>query len=181
MVGINPKAIYTIAKKEFLDSIRNKWIIFLTLIFIILIIVFSYVAGGPGGDLLGDIESTAIFMAGVTSLLIPLIAIILGFATISGEAESGALYVALSYPVRRIEILLGKLIGLGSVLSVSILIGFGIGGLVIALISGIDSIANYISFIFLSIFMGFIYLSLAILGSAISKFSAQPICIKQQL
>ena len=169
MVGINPRAIYTIAKKEFMDSIRNKWIIFLTLIFIILIIVFSYVAGGPGGELLGDIESTAIFMVGVTSLLIPLIAIILGFATISGEAESGALYVVISYPVRRIEILLGKLIGLGSVLSVSILIGFGIGGSVIALTSGIDSIANYISFIFLSIFMGFIYLSLAILGSAISK------------
>jgi len=45
MTVINPKAIYTIAKKEFLDNIRNKWIIILTVIFVLLIIIFSYVAG----------------------------------------------------------------------------------------------------------------------------------------
>jgi len=169
MVGINPKAIYTIAKKEFLDNIRNKWIILLTIIFVLLIVVFSYVAGAVGGDLFGDVQSTALMLVGITALLIPLIAIILGYAAISGEAESGSLYVVLSYPVSRFEVLIGKLIGLGSVLSVSIFIGFGLGGLVIVLTSGTESIANYIYFIFLSIFMGLIYLSLAILGSAISK------------
>ena len=169
MARINPKVIYTIAKKEFMDNIRNKWIILLTIIFVILIIVFSYVAGALGGDLFGDVESTVVFMVGVTSFIIPLIAIILGFATISGEAENGSLYVVLSYPVRRIEVLTGKLVGLGSVISVSILIGFGIGGVIIALTAGTQSIASYVAFIFLSIFIGIIYLSLAILGSTISK------------
>lgn len=169
MTIFNPKKMFTIAKKEFMDNIRNKWVLLLTFIFVILIVVFSYVAGGIGGDLFGDVESTAIFMLGVTALLIPLIAIILGFGTISGEAESGALNVVLSYPVRRIEVLLGKLFGLGSVLSVAILIGFGIGGVIISITAGTESIINYVSFIFLSIFIGYIYLSLAILGSAISK------------
>ena len=146
MSKFNPKSVFAIAKKEFLDNIRNKWIILLTIIFVILIVLFSYVAGGPGGDLFGDIQSTAIMLVGVTALLIPLIAIILGYATISGEAESGSLYVVLSYPVRRIEVLIGKLIGLGSVITVSILIGFSIGGMVIALTTGVESIINYISF-----------------------------------
>jgi ABC-type transport system involved in multi-copper enzyme maturation permease subunit len=46
MSFINPKTIFIISKKEFLDNIRNRWIILLTVLFIILIIAFSYVAGG---------------------------------------------------------------------------------------------------------------------------------------
>ena len=171
MVRINPKAIYTIAKKEFLDNIRNKWIIILTVIFVLLIIIFSYVAGAQaGGDgLFGSMENTVLFLLFVTSILIPLIAVILGFSTISGEAESGALYVVLSYPVRRVEVLLGKLIGLGSVITVSILIGFGVGGIVIASTVGSESGGGYIGFILLSILLGLIYLSLSICISAYCK------------
>ena len=171
MARINPKAIYTIAKKEFLDNIRNKWIIILTVIFVLLIIIFSYVAGGQtgGNEAFGNMQNTAFGLLVISSLLIPLIAIILGFSTISGEAESGALYVVLSYPVRRIEVLLGKLLGLGLVITVSIFLGFGIGGIVIAATVGPESWAGYIGFILLSIFLGFIYLSLSICISAYCK------------
>ena len=171
MAGINPKAIYTIAKKEFTDNIRNKWIIVLTIIFVLLIIVFSYVAGGQTGgeDVFGNMQNTAFGLLVISALIIPLIAIILGFSTISGEAESGALYVVLSYPVRRIEVLLGKLLGLGLVITVSIFLGFGIGGIVIAATVGPESWAGYIGFILLSIFLGFIYLSLSICISAYCK------------
>jgi len=171
MSGINPRAIYTISKKEFLDNIRNKWIILLTIIFILLIVIFSYVAGGQAGgdETFGNLQNTVIALLSVTSLLIPLIALILGFSTISGEAESGALYVVLSYPVRRIEVLLGKLLGLGSVLIVSIFLGFGLGGIILAGTSGLESWEGYIGFILLSIFMGFIYLSLALCISSFCK------------
>jgi len=169
MVGINPKAIYTIAKKEFTDNIRNKWIIVLTIIFVLLIIVFSYVAGAGLDGSLGNMELTVMGLLMISPLLIPLIAIILGFATIAGEAESGALYVVLSYPVRRIEVLLGKFFGLGSVLIVSIFIGFGFGGVIIAATVGPESWAGYIGFILLSIFLGLIYLILSICISAYCK------------
>lgn len=168
MAGFNPKAMYTIAKKEFLDNIRNKWIILLTVLFVILIIVFSYVAGG-GEDTFGNMKNTVFGLLGISSLLVPLIAIILGFSTISGEAESGALYVVLSYPVRRIEVLLGKLLGLGSVIALSVIIGFGSGGIVIALTVGPESWSGYLGFIFLTIFIGFIYLSLVLCVSAYCK------------
>ena len=169
MTGINPRAIYTIAKKEFLDNIRNKWIIVLTIIFVLLIIVFSYVAGAGLDGSLGNMELTVMGLLMISPLLIPLIAIILGFATIAGEAESGALYVVLSYPVRRIEVLLGKFFGLGSVLIVSIFIGFGFGGVIIAATVGPESWAGYIGFILLSIFLGLIYLILSICISAYCK------------
>jgi len=167
MKKFNPKTMYTVAKKEFLDNIRNKWIILLTILFVLIIVVFSYAAGS--GETFGNMENTVFGLLGISSILIPLIAIMLGFSTISGEAESGALYVVLSYPVRRVEVLLGKLLGLGSVIIISIIIGFGLGGVVIALTVGPESWVGYIAFIFLSIFLGFIYLSLSICISAFCK------------
>jgi Cu-processing system permease protein len=163
----NPRAMYVVAKKEFLDNIRNKWVIVLTLLFALIIIFVSYAVGS--GETFGNMQNTVLGLLSVTSFLIPLIAIILGFSTISGEAESGALNVVLSYPAKRIEVLLGKLLGLGFVIIVSVFIGFGVGGVVIALTVGPESWVGYIAFIFLTIFLGFIYLSLAICISAFCK------------
>ena len=168
---INLRSIFTIAKKEFLDNIRNKWIIVLTALLFILVLVFSYLAGSQTGseNVLGDMETTVFGLLGISSFIIPLIAIILGFGTISGEAESGALSVVLSYPVSRLEVLLGKLLGLGSVIVIAVLVGFGFGGIIItATVSG-DSWAGYLAFMGLTIFLGFIFLSLSICVSAFFK------------
>ncbi|UCH71516.1 MAG: ABC transporter permease subunit, partial [Thermoplasmatales archaeon] len=105
----------------------------------------------------------------ISTLLIPLISIMLGYATISGEAESGSLSIVLTYPVRRIEVLLGKLFGLGSVLIFSIVIGFGVGGLVIATTVGATGAVAYLVFIALTAVLGFVYLSLSICVSSICK------------
>ena len=171
MARINPKAIYTIANKEFLDNIRNKWIIVMTLIFIILTIASSYLAGGQagGGEMFGGMEETVVALMGIYTLLIPLIAILLGFSTIAGEAETGALSVVLSYPIRRGEVLLGKFLGLGSVLAVTPLIGFGLGGVVIAATVGAEEGLAYMAFIALAIILGLMYLSLVIFISALCK------------
>jgi ABC-type transport system involved in multi-copper enzyme maturation permease subunit len=171
MAGINPRAIYTIAKKEFLDNIRNKWIIVITLIFIILTIASSYLAGGQAGgeDVFGGMEDTVVALMSIHTLLIPLIAIMLGFSTIAGEAEKGALYVVLAYPVRRVEVLLGKFLGLGTVLAVTPLIGFGLSGLVIAATVGAEEGLAFLAFIALAIILGLMYLSLVIFISALCR------------
>lgn len=165
MVGFNFKSLYTIAKKEFMDNIRSKWIIAISIIFIILTIVSSYVAGGQGE--FGSMEDTVVALLSISTLLIPLIAIMLGFSTIAGEAEKGALYVVLSYPVRRVEVLLGKFLGLGSVLAVTPLIGFGLGGLIIAVTVGAEEGVAYLAFITLTIILGLMYLSAVIFISAL--------------
>jgi ABC-type transport system involved in multi-copper enzyme maturation permease subunit len=167
MGPINPKSIYCVAKKEFLDNIRNKWIIILTTLLFLLVVLFSYLAGAGGG--LGDMEGTVVGLVGISSMIIPLIAIILGFSTISGEAESGSFSVVLSYPVTRLEVLLGKFLGLGSVIVVAVLIGFGFGGVIITVTTGGESWLGYLGFMGLTMLLGFVFLSLSICVSSFFK------------
>jgi ABC-type transport system involved in multi-copper enzyme maturation permease subunit len=170
-MSVSFRVIYSVAKKEFMDNLWNKWILALTAIFIITTIAASYLAGGQTGTAsgFGGMEETVASLMGISSLLVPIIAIMLGYATISGEAESGALHVVLSYPVRRIEVLLGKFLGLSFVLVFSILIGFGIGGVIIVATAGADAAGGFLVFIGITILLGMLYLSLAMLASSFAK------------
>ena len=171
MLGINLKTVFTIAKKEFMDNIRSKWILLISIIFIILTLLSSYLAGGQAGgeQAFGGMEETVVSLLSISVLLIPLIAIMLGFSTIAGEAESGALSVVLSYPVKRVEVLLGKFFGLGSVLAITPLIGFGLGGIIIVATVGADEGLAFLTFIGLTIILGLVYLSVVIFISALCK------------
>lgn len=119
--------------------------------------------------LLGGMEDTVGTIMSISVMLIPIIAIMLGYSTIAGEAEDGSLYVVLSYPVRRSEVLLGKFIGLGFVIVVSCIVGFGAGGLIIAATVGTASSLGFLAFIALTILIGLLYLALTIMASAYCK------------
>jgi ABC-type transport system involved in multi-copper enzyme maturation permease subunit len=171
MIEFNPKAVFYIAKKEFLDNIRNRWIILLTIIFVILALVVSYAAGVQSGgeELFGAIEDTILVLTSISILLIPIIAIVLGYSTIVGEAEKGSLQLILSYPVRRFELILGKFFGLGSVLFTTILLGFGLSGIIIMIFVGTDQWLKYLISIFMTLLLALIYLSVMICVSSLVK------------
>ncbi len=163
---LNPRSVYTIAKKEFADNVRNKWIITMVAIFIVLTIAASVMAGG--GEL-GEMGMTVGVLSSISGMLLPIISIMLGYAAVSGEAESGALAVVLACPVRRFEVLLGKYIGLGSVICFSVLIGFGVSGAAIAVTTGEAQWGGYVAFMLLSMLLGMLYLSLSLCFSSVLK------------
>lgn len=163
---IDLKPVYAIAKKEFADNARNKWIISLIAIFMVLTIAASFMAGQGKA---GEMDVTVGVLISISSILVPIISVMLGYATISGEAESGALSVVLACPVRRVEVLFGKLVGLGSVICLSILVGFGISGVLIAALTGHADWSSYIVFILLTMLLGMLYLSLSVCISSVLK------------
>jgi len=166
---LNLKAVYSVAKKEFADNVRSKWIVALIVIFAVMTLLASYLAGASAGQALGGMEETVLSLMSIAGILVPLIAIMLGYAAISGECESGSMGILLSYPIRRVEILVGKIVGLGFVIVVSTVVGFGMGGIAIAATTGTESGLAYMAFIGYTILIGFIYLSMSILFSSIAK------------
>lgn len=165
-MAINLRSVYAVAKKEFMDNLRNKWIIAMTVLFASLTIIASILAGSGS---IGGMSESVTSLLSIASVLIPIIAIMLGYSTIAGEAESGSLCVVLSYPIKRIEVLFGKYMGLGLVIVFSTVVGFGIGGVIIAASAGGSQWGGYLIFIGLTALLGFLYLSLAICLSALFK------------
>ncbi|MFO8077898.1 MAG: ABC transporter permease subunit [Thermoplasmatota archaeon] len=159
--------VLIIAKKEIMDNIRNKWIIIMTLIFAALTILVSYF--GSQGEGWQSLAITIIGMMTLVEYLIPIIGLMLGYAAIVGEIETGSMSAFLSLPVKRFEIILGKFIGLGGVLSFSILIGFGIAGIIIGFnVSDVDYV-QYVSFIASSIVLGLVFIALSLFFSSFFK------------
>jgi len=160
--------IIAIAKKEFMDNWRNKWIIAVSSIFVILTLVISYF-GSEGSVGWKDLDITIAGMMALVSILIPMIGLMLGYATIVGEREKGSLELLLSYPVKREEVLAGKFMGLGIVIAVANFIGFGIAGIVIGInVKNVDW-GDYFIFILSSILLGLVFISISLFFSSVFK------------
>ena len=159
--------IWTIAKKEIMDNIRNRWIIVMSIAFAIMALFSSYF--GSMGKGWQDFENTMILMIFFLQFLIPVIGLMLGYASIGREVETGTMNALISFPVTRLEIILGKFLGLGIVLSTSIFIGFTVAGFIIGLNVSNPDYEMYFIFILESVLLGLVFLSIAMFFSSILK------------
>ena len=165
-MDLNP--IYFIAKKEMMDNVRNLWIIVITIIFAILTIAMSAL-GSIFSDEWQGLGMTVALMMSIVQLLVPIIALMLGYAAIVKEIENGSMNTLISLPVKRIGILRGKFLGLGGVLSFTILVGFGLAGVVIGIMVPDVNYVEYLVFIGATILMGIVYLAVALFFSTLFK------------
>ena len=156
--------VLLIAKKEILDNIRNKWIIVVSILIIALTLLSSF-----AGSYWRSFEGTVAGMMATVQFFIPLIALMLGYATIIGEIEKGSMNSLLAHPVSRFEILMGKLLGNGLILTLSIIIGFGIGGIIVAFNVSDVNVIGYLIFIGATILFGMIYFSISLFFSTVLK------------
>jgi Cu-processing system permease protein len=112
---------------------------------------------------------TVALMMGIVQLLVPIIALMLGYAAIVREIENGSMNTLISLPVKRMEIILGKFLGLGGVLSFTILVGFGLAGIVIGIMVPDVNYVEYLVFIGATILIGIVYLTVALFFSTLFK------------
>jgi Cu-processing system permease protein len=158
--------IVSVAKKEIMDNIRNKWIIIVSFMFALLTLVVSYF-GSLGHHGWQNLGVTISGMANIVTLLIPIIALMLGYATIIGEIERGSMNALLALSVKRHEIIIGKLLGLAAVLCFTILVGFGVAGLMIAANVSNVNYLDYGVFIGATMLLGLVFLTIAVCFSTI--------------
>jgi Cu-processing system permease protein len=105
---------------EVLERSRDRWILVLTSLFVLLSAGISLY--GKAGDMTqGDVIGPSLVT--LSSLLIPLVALLLGFDAIVGERERHTLNLLLSMPIHRGECILAKFIGRFIPLAVAILAG----------------------------------------------------------
>lgn len=167
---VSDRTTMAIAKKEFMEYTRRPWILVLSGLFVLLVLGASYFLSSLPSAEVGEIGFVATIGAirGVVGLLIPVIAIILAHSALAGEQESGSLGLLLSQPLRRSEVVLGKFVGLFGVLAVSILAGFGVGAIVIAVRATSPEWADFGRFLIATLLYTAAYLALFLLFSALA-------------
>jgi Cu-processing system permease protein len=162
--------IFTIATKEFHDRMRNRWVLAVALVFTVFSLVIAYFGGAQQGTVgFRSIEFTIASLVSLVIYLIPLIALLLGFDAIVGERERGSLDLLLALPITRLELLLGKYLGLAAALTVSTVAGFSLVAVLLAQHMSGAALYHYAGFMLSSVLLGLAFLSLAVLLSVIAR------------
>lgn len=166
--------ILTIAHKELRDRLRNRWVLAIAVVFTALALVIVYFGGAQQGAVgMRSIEFTIASLVSLVIYLIPLIALLLGFDAVVGERERGSLDLLLALPVTRLEVLLGKYLGLAAALSLSTLGGFGLVAVLLGTQVGPAALEPFIGFMFSSVLLGLAFLSLAVMLSVLARDRAR--------
>lgn len=166
--------ILTLASKELRDHLRNRWVLAVALVFTVFSLVITYFGGAVQGQLgLRSIEFTIASLVSLVIYLIPLIALLLGFDAIVGERERGSLDLLLALPITRLELLLGKYLGLAAALTASTLTGFAVVALLLYRQFSWPGLFHYLGFMVSSVLLGLVFLSLALLISVVARERAR--------
>ncbi len=129
---MNP--ILSVARKEFKDGLRNRWIVAISVIFSLLAIGLAFFGSAASGTLgFVSLDSTMTSLASLGVFIIPLIALMLCYDAFVGEKEAGTLLLLLTYPLSKTQLLLGKFIGHGAIMATANIVGFGSAALVVSL------------------------------------------------
>lgn len=163
--------ILTVANKEFHDGLRNRWVVAITLVFAILAIGLAYFGSAAAGRVgFTSLATTVVSLASLAVFIIPLIALMLAYDGIVGEDESGTLLLLMTYPLARWQLMLGKMLGHGSIMAFSTLVGFGCAALIMGTFSVSTGWSELLSafslFIVSAILLGWIFIAFAYVISA---------------
>ena len=136
-----------VIRKELMDAISSRWLV----AYAVLLGALGFAAtmtgmqSTSGIGLQGFGRTTATLM-NLCLLLAPLVAVLMGAASIAGERERGTLEHLLAQPLGRLELLLAKHVGLLAALTIATVLGFFPAGVVVVASAGAGVLPSYLIF-----------------------------------
>lgn len=168
-----------VAEKDFRDAIRSRLLLALTVLFVLFSGGAAYFAAQirpPAQVQFGGELTTLALIGGLTgpvSVFIPVVAIAAAYRAVAGERQSGSLKLLLSLPNSRQDVLVGKFLGRAGVVSAALLVGFGVGLFVVAILAEEFSALEYLAFVFVSLLLAFVFVSVAVGVSAFTTSTSR--------
>src|SRR5262249_19207058 len=152
------------------EAVRSRWFLLYTLAFAALGLGVSYLsAASSGGTGLAGFGRTTAGLINLVLLVVPLMGLTAGAGAIASDRERGMLAYILAQPVSRVEVLLGKYLGLAAALLACICLGLGACAGILAWKAGGTSASSILWFAGLSFGLALGMLSVGMLISALAR------------
>ncbi|MFB6234110.1 MAG: ABC transporter permease subunit [Halopenitus sp.] len=172
-------SLVAVARKDFRDAIRSQWLLALSALFVVAFALPALIRFSLGVGLGQQQGATQVmllfirFMKSGTAVLVPIIAIVVTYASITREQESGTLKLLLALPHSRADAVVGKLLGRSAVVALPIAFGFLISGIVLLPATPIAAIWRFVAFALLTVILGVVFVGLSLGISAAADTDRQ--------
>lgn len=167
------RAVLLIAGKEVLEGIRNRWVVAATLLLAALALTLAFLGAAPAGRVgVGALEVVVVSLSSLSIFLLPLIALLLSHDAVVGEAERGTLFLLLTYPVSRWQVLTGKFLGQVAILALATTLGYGAAAVALAAFGSLDGAQGWQAFAQMlgsSVLLGAAFAALGLLASTLVR------------
>jgi len=163
------ESILLFGRRELRDALRSRWFMLYTLALAALGLGVSYASAASAGGGMSGFGRTSAGLVNLVLLVVPLMALTAGAATIASDRERGMLAYLLAQPVNRAELLLGKFLGLAATLLASICLGFGVVAGVLAWQGAATHPASLLLLATLTLVLALAMLSLGLLLSTMAR------------
>ena len=158
--------VRVLAREELRHALETRWLFAFTALFAALVLGLSYFGLAQSREVgFQGFARVTLSLMNLVLLVVPLTGLVLGVTSITGGGES--LPLLLAQPVTRGEVLAGKYLGLGIALSAAQALGFGGGGVVIALQAGADQLPGFVALTVLSLALGWLTIAAALCIAAV--------------
>jgi ABC-2 type transport system permease protein len=176
-----------VAEKDFRDAVRSRALLVLTAVFVLFFASAAFffadqisqlLEGAANASNASQAQAAQQARQGLTSdaflstltqltrLLIPLTGIVVAYAALVGERESGTLKLLLSLPHSRLSVVLGKLVGRSGVVAVPILLGFLVAAPIFPLLGVTLNPVGFAGFALATALIGVVFVAIALGVSA---------------
>ena len=152
-----------VARKDFEDAIRSRWLQGLTGLFVGLVSLIAALSLPPEGQ---TVSTNAVLGGGFVGLLsgtlAPLIALVIAYNAVTGERKSGSLKLLLSLPHSRGDVVFGKVAGRSAALSTAIIVGFVVPAVILAFGPLQLDIVTYVAYTLLVALLVSVFVAIAV-------------------
>jgi ABC-2 type transport system permease protein len=137
-----------VARKDFQDAIRSRGLIVMTVLFTLLYAgaAYAYTFIGSSNPEAASVLSLISFLLLPATILVPIVGVFAGYRAIAGERETGSIKLLLGLPHTRQDIVIGKIVGRSSVVTVSTFVGFLVAAIVAAVLYSSFPAVDFVAF-----------------------------------
>jgi ABC-2 type transport system permease protein len=181
------RSVRVVAEKDFRDAVRSRALLVLGVVFVVFFASAAYffadqvsqalqnaanasnASQAQGAQQVRDSLTSDAFLATltqITRLLIPLTGIVVSYAALVGERESGTMKLLLALPHSRRSVVVGKLLGRSGVVAVPVLLGFLVAAPVFPILGVTLKPVGFLAFALATALVGVVFVAISLGASA---------------